>query len=542
MVIAFSAFSVANGPNMTLDWRCPYPSNRSPVFAKNLVASSQPLAVQAGISALKKGGNAVDAALATAITLTVVEPSGNGIGSDAFALVWDGNKLHGLNASGRSPASLNAEKFHGMQKIPKLGWDAVTVPGAVSAWVELSSRFGKLPFADLFKDAIQYASSGFQVGPKTQIIWKDAETLFKDFKSFSATFMQEGVAPEIGDHVRLPDHAATLARIAESNGADFYTGDLARAMVQDAQRHGGELSMQDLALHRCDWVKTINTSLSGFDLHEIPPNGQGVMALIGIGILNKLDIASYPLDSADSVHLQIEAMRIAYACIERHLADIEYMRVTVKDLLDDKFLTEKAAQIDLHKACSQAHGLGANPDTVYLTTADKDGMMVSMIQSNYNGFGSGIVVPGTGISLQNRGAGFVLEEGHPNQIRGGKRPYHTLIPGFVLQNGVPRMSFGVMGAHMQAQGHLQMMLRIFVHGQNPQAASDAPRWLLEKDGRVSIEQGFDPEVIQALIERGHELKFDTKEQFFGGAQLIYAMQDGYCGASDHRKEGLVAGF
>lgn len=429
-----------------------------------------------------------------------------------------------------------------MKQMPKLGWDAVTVPGAVSAWVELSSRFGKLSFGELFKDAIHYASSGFQVGPKTQLIWKDAETLYKNFESFTATFMQDGLAPETGERVCLPDHAATLARIAESKGADFYTGGLARAMVQDSQKHDGELSMQDLSRHRCDWVGTINTSLSGFDLHEIPPNGQGLMALIGTGILNKLDIASYPLDSVDSVHLQIEAIRIAYACIERHLADIEYMRVTVQDLLDDEFLQEKAAQIELKRANPKPHGLGANPDTVYLTAADENGMMVSMIQSNYNGFGSGIVVPGTGIAMQNRGAGFVLEEGHPNQLAGGKRPYHTLIPGFVMQNGKPRMSFGVMGAHMQAQGHLQMMVRIFVHGQNPQAASDAPRWLLEKDGRVSIEQGFDPEITQALIERGHELKLDTKQPFFGGAQLIYAMEEGYCGASDHRKEGLVAGF
>jgi gamma-glutamyltranspeptidase/glutathione hydrolase len=542
MVIANPTPFVANGQFMSMDWRCLYPSGRSPVFANNLVASSQPLAVQAGISALKRGGNAVDAALATAITLTVVEPSGNGIGSDAFAIVWDGSKLHGLNASGRSPGSLGPEKFRGLSQIPTLGWDAVTVPGAVSAWVELSSKFGKLPFAELFNDAIHYASHGFHVGPKTHELWKEGETRFRDFAPFLDTFMIAGKAPDIGELICLPDHATSLKKIAVSGGRDFYTGELAQAMVADAQKHAGELSMDDLARHQCDWVGTINTSLAGVNLHEIPPNGQGLMALIAIGILKQLDIASYALDSVDSIHLQIEATRIAYACIERHLADIEYMRLSVDDLLDNKFLQNRAGEMDLARANPNPSAIDASPDTVYLSTADENGMMVSMIQSNYNSFGSGIVVPGTGISLQNRGAGFTLEEGHPNQLAGGKRPYHTLIPGFVMKNGKPKMSFGVMGAHMQAQGHIQMMVRIFVHAQNPQAASDAPRWHLEKDGRVALEQGFKQTTIDGLRQRGHEIKLDSPEKVFGGAQLIHVMESGYCGASDHRKEGLVAGF
>lgn len=527
---------------MSLDWRCPYPSNRSPVFAKNMVASSQPLAVQAGIGVLKKGGNAVDAALATAITLTVVEPSGNGIGSDAFAIIWDGKSLHGLNASGRAPALLSPDKFKGLQQMPEFGWDAVTVPGAVSAWMELSARFGKLPFEALFEDAIHYASNGYQLGPKTWVYWKEAEQVYRDFEPFMDTFMLDGRAPAIGDLVRLPDHAASLQRIANSQGKDFYRGELASAMVEDAQKHGAALSMDDLAGHSCDWVGTIDTALGGVRLHEIPPNGQGLMSLMAIGMLNKLDIAAYALDSADSIHLQIEATRIAYANIERHLADIEYMRITPTDLLDDQFLAARAGEIDQGMANTRPTVLGASPDTVYLSTADQSGMMVSMIQSNYTGFGSGIVVPGTGISLQNRGAGFVLEDGHPNRLAGGKRPYHTLIPGFVMQDGKPKMSFGVMGAHMQAQGHLQMMIRVFVHGQNPQAASDAPRWHLEKDGRVTLEDGFDMEVAYALEKRGHVLRFDRPEQVFGGAQLIYRMKDGYCGGSDHRKDGLAAGF
>ena len=527
---------------MSLNWNCPYPSNRSPVFAKNMVATSQPLAVQAGINALKNGGNAVDAAIATAITLTVVEPTSNGIGSDAFAIVWDGRNLHGLNASGRAPAALDPEKFRGLTQMPRLGWDAVTVPGAVSGWVELSQQFGKLPFAQLFKDAIHYASSGFLVGPKTAAVWKQAEYDYRDFESFTRTFMIAGRAPATGQLMRLPDHAASLKEIAASHGRAFYHGELARAMVQDSNRHHGVLSMEDLARHQCDWVGTIDTALYATSLHEIPPNGQGLMALIALGILNRLDIARYPLDSIDSVHLQIEAMRVAYAYIERHLADIEHMRVTPQDLLEDGFLRVRATEIDPAIANPQPTAIGTGADTVYLTTADESGMMVSMIQSNYAGFGSGIVVPGTGISLQNRAAGFVLEEGHPNQVGGNKRPYHTIIPGFAMHNGKPEMSFGVMGAHMQAQGHLQMMLRVFVHGQNPQTASDAPRWYLHEDGRVSLEKGFDPAVADALRQRGHTIVIDSPESLFGGAQLIYRLQDGYCGGSDHRKEGLVAGF
>jgi gamma-glutamyltranspeptidase/glutathione hydrolase len=527
---------------MSLDWRCPYPSNRSPVFARNMVATSQPLAVQAGINALKKGGNAVDAALATAITLTVVEPSGNGLGSDAFAIVWDGHTLHGLNASGRAPQLLNPDRFAGLERMPEFGWDAVTVPGAVSAWVALSDRFGILPFESLFEDAIHYASGGFLLGPKTHVYWKEAEQLYREFKPFMETFMDRGRAPSIGACVRLPDHADSLRSIAASHGESFYRGELASAMVEDAIANGAALRMDDLAGHRCDWVGTIAKEMYDVELHEIPPNGQGLMALMAVGILVKLDIASYPLDSVDSVHLQIEATRIAYANIERHLADIQHMRVSPADLLDDRFLRQSAEQVDLHRANTKPAVLGASPDTVYLSTADESGMMVSMIQSNYGGFGSGIVVPGTGISLQNRAAGFVLEKGHPNRLAGGKRPYHTLIPGFVMQGDQPRMSFGVMGAHMQAQGHIQMMLRVFVHRQNPQAASDAPRWMLEKDGTVALEAGFDEGLAEALAERGHILRFDRPEQVFGGAQLIYRLEDGYCGASDHRKEGMAAGY
>ncbi len=527
---------------MTLIWDTPYPSNRSPVFAMNVVASSQPLAVQAGISALKQGGNAVDAALACAITLTVVEPNNNGIGSDAFAIIHDRDGLHGLNASGRSPAGLTPERFAGQSQMPTLGWDAVTVPGAVSAWVALSDRFGKLPFETLFVDAVRYASDGFQVGPKTGFFWRLARERYSDFDAFIDTFMIDGRAPAIGELMQLPDHARTLEQIASSHGESFYKGELANAIADNAAACGAAMAKSDLENHSCEWVSPI--SQTGFDatLYEIPPSGQGLMALIALGILKHIDIAQHPLDSANSVHLQVEAMRIAYAEIERHLADIDHMEVSVNDLLDEGYLKNRADDIDPAKSNPKPHALGASPDTVYLTAADESGMMISMIQSNYMGFGSGIVIPGTGISMQNRGCGFTLEENHPNQVGPGKRPYHTIIPGFVMRDDKPLMSFGVMGGHMQAQGHLQMMVRICLHQQNPQAASDAPRWQVLEDGRLALEPGTSAEVLEDLAGRGHQLLTDGPEYLFGGAQLIYKLKDGYCAGSDHRKEGLAIGF
>ena len=458
----------------TLSWQCPYPSQRAPLFARNIVATSQPLAAQAGLNALRSGGNAVDAALATAITLSVVEPNNNGIGSDAFAIVWDGESLHGLNASGKSPANLDPGQFNG-PLMPNRGWDSVTVPGAVSAWVEMSRRFGKLPFATLFVEAIRYANEGFNVGPITGRYWHAAAETYREFGPFMDTFMVEGEPPAIGSTMTLPDHGATLQKIAETGGEAFYRGDLAAAMVADAAKHGGKLSLEDLATHQCEWVDTLSVQYADSELHEIPPNGQGLMALIGLGILRHLQIEKYALDSADSVHLQIEAIRIAYQEVARHLSDLNYMRISPQELLSESYLARRAAEVNLSQYNPKPTSLGAGSDTVYLTAADESGCMVSMIQSNYQGFGSGIVVPHTGISLQNRGAGFVLAEGHPNQVAGGKRPYHTIIPGFVMKNGLPKMSFGVMGGHMQAQGHVQMMIRIFTHHQNPQAAADAPR-------------------------------------------------------------------
>ena len=524
-----------------LNWDCPYPSNRSPVFARNMVASSQPLAVEAGVNAMRKGGNAVDAAIATAITLTVVEPNNNGIGSDAFALIHDGEQLYGLNASGRSPMGLTPEHLSHLDRMPVWGWEAVTVPGAVSGWVAMSERFGKLNFEALFADAIRHAESGYLVGPKTGSFWPYAIKQFSGYEAFQQTFGINGRAPAVGEVMHLPDHAKTLAKIAQTKGKDFYHGRLAEAMVADAEKHNATMRMEDLANHHADWVNPISMAAFNAELHEIPPNGQGLMALISLGILrnryNDLDI-----DSVDSIHLQIEAQRIAYAEAERHLADIDHMQVSVDELLDPEYLNSRAAEINMSKANPKPTALGSSEDTVYLTTSDAAGMMVSMIQSNYRGFGSGIVIPGTGISMQNRGSGFVLEDGHPNQVGPGKRPYHTIIPGFVTRDNAALMSFGVMGGHMQAQGHLQMMIRVMYGNQNPQAALDAPRWHVFEDGRVALEDGFDASTITALKDRGHEIVPGSPEHLFGGGQLIVRLEDGYCAGSDHRKEGMAAGF
>lgn len=523
-------------------WDFPYPSQRMPVFAKNVVSTSQPLAAQAGLRMMLKGGNAVDAALATAIALTVVEPVSNGIGSDAFAIVWDGHKLCGLNASGRSPLAWTPERFAGLKKMPALGWDAVTVPGAVDAWVTLSDRFGRLPFTDLFGPAIHYARTGFLVSPKTAAKWAKTPKLYKDYPDFASAFLPGGKAPAIGELFRFPEQGDTLEEIARTKGESFYRGELAGRIIAYAKTTGGAMTETDLAQHRSDWVEPIALEYQGVYLNEIPPNGQGLAALIALGIIRHHNIMQYPVDSADSLHLQVEAMKIALAEAYRHIADPACMEVDPDAFLDDAFLANRAAEIDMAHAKHFSSALPVDVGTVYLTAADETGMMVSFIQSNFNGFGSGIVVPGTGISMQNRASGFTLEPGHPNQVDGGKRPFHTIIPGFVMRDNKPLMSFGVMGGPMQAQGHVQMMIRIFGYGQNPQAASDAPRWQVFEGGRIALEEGISDEIRQELEHRGHHLMPDTPETIFGGAQLIYRLEGGFCAASDHRKDGEAVGF
>lgn len=508
------------------------------MLAANAVCTSQPLAAQAGLRMLADGGNAVDAAVATAITLTLVEPVSNGIGSDAFAIVWDGERLHGLNASGRAPAAWTPEYFGG-RNVPPTGWNSVTVPGAVSAWAQLHAQFGRLPFERLFAPAIAYGRNGFLVSPMVATQWAAQVPLFAEQPGFAEAFLPGGRAPKAGEPFTFPDHAETLEKIAASGGVEFYRGELAAALEAHSTANGGALRASDLAAHRADWVGTINGEYRGYTVHEIPPNGQGIVALIALGILEHFDMASRPVDSADSVHLQIEALKLAFADAHAYVADIDHMAVTVTQLLDRDYLKQRAALIDPTRAKPASAGTPKG-GTVYLTAADAAGMMVSMIQSNNMGFGSGVVVPGTGISLHNRGANFSAVQGHPNQVGPGKRPYHTIIPGFVTRNGAPVMTLGVMGGPMQPQGHVQVLVRIADYGQNPQAACDGPRFRWVQGMEVSCENGFPPETLDGLRQRGHELLTVDDYNAFGSCQAIWRLDDGYLAASDPRRDGQAA--
>lgn len=521
-----------------------YPSYRAPILAKNVVATSQPLAAQAGLSMLKQGGNAVDAAIATAMALTVVEPTSNGLGSDAFAIVWDGAKAHGLNASGCSPKALSRDLVSGTE-MPKHGWLPVTVPGAVSAWSSLSERFGKLSLEVLAQPAISYARAGFLVGPMTAAAWQRALKL-KDQPGFADTFLPQGRAPRLGELFRCEAQAQTLEKIAVTRGEAFYRGELADQVLDFSQKTGGWLGEADLADHHAVWLDTLMQAVADAEVHELPPNGQGVAALLALGLLRHTSVAAEDPDEAQALHLQIEAMKLAFADLHAYVSDDAYMPFGPDALLDDAYLEARANLIHPHKARQPAAGVPAKSDTVYLCAADSSGMMVSFIQSNYMGFGSGLVVPGTGISLQNRGAGFSLQAGHPNELAGGKKPLHTIIPGLMTRAGQALAAFGVMGGAMQAQGHVQVALRTLLFKQDPQAALDAPRWQVLPDGRVVIEDGYSEAALKGLRERGHELivrpHLKIEEYFFGGGQMIWQLQNGYLAASDPRREGQAVGY
>ncbi|MEM6565405.1 MAG: gamma-glutamyltransferase family protein [Pseudomonadota bacterium] len=523
-----------------------YPSRRSPVAADNLVSTSHPLATQAGVNMLASGGNAVDAALATAITLTVVEPSGNGLGSDAFAILWDGQELHGLNASGRAPQGWTPERFEGHTEMPFHGWESVTVPGAVSSWVAMSDRFGALPFETLFEPAVRYAESGFPVSPIIATLWARAAEQLGHQPGFAQTFLPEGRAPRAGEYFSSPGHARSLRLIAETKGKAFYDGVLAEEMEAFAKSSNAALCVSDLAAHKSQWCGTISKSFDDVTLHEIPPNGQGIAALIALGILNNTRIREFDADDPQAIHLQVEAMKLAMRDADAYVADLAYMTdVSVEDLLDDGYAAARACEINPDRATNFGAGAPRRGGTVYLTTADASGMMVSFIQSNYAGFGSGVVVPGTGIALQNRGAGFSLEPAHQNYVGPGKRPFHTIIPGFLMDTAGPCMSFGVMGGPMQAQGHVQMVLRTQLFNQDVQMAVDAPRWRMTDGLGLSCEAAMPEDTIDTLRSMGHVITREAPDNAFGfgGAQLIHRLGSrGYVAGSDPRKDGAAMGY
>ena len=527
----------------------PYPSRRQPVMAANVVATSQPLAAQAGLEMMRRGGNAMDAAVATAAALTVVEPTSNGIGADNFALVWAGGGLHGLNASGHAGSAMTPEQFSGMDEIPTRGWGGVTVPGAVSGWVELANRFGALPFPTLLEPAIRYARDGYLVSPEIAYYWRAGARAYRapELAAWRDTFAAGG-PPSAGSYVKLPDHAATLELIAETGGEAFYRGELAEKIADASRDGGGFLSAGDLANHGADWVRPIATDYHGVRLHEIPPNGQGIVALIALGILRNTILTDLDVDSPEWLHLQIEAMKLAFADGHRYVADPRFMDVDPQSLLDDAYLASRAKLIDPDRAQDFKHGTPKQGGTVLLTTADAEGNMVSFIQSCYTGFGSGVVIPGTGISMHNRGCCFTLEEGHPNEVGPNKRPYHTIIPAFVTRpndDGTedPVMAYGVMGGYMQPQGHQQVLCRIVDNEQNPQAALDAPRYQVFEGLRVSIEPGFADATYQKLRDLGHDLTVtERRYASFGRGQVIYATDGGYIAGSDLRCDGQAVGF
>ena len=524
----------------------PDPSRRSPILAKNVVATSHPLAAQAGLLMLSLGGNAVDAALAAAITLTVVEPTGNGLGSDAFCILWDGKSIHGLNASGRAPMAWSPEYFKDYEKVPFHGWNSVTVPGAVSGWVSLSERFGKLPFEKLFEPAIEYAEHGFPVSPIIAKLWKHGAEQLAQQPGFAENFSQNGIAPEAGELYANRPLSRSLRLIAETRGRAFYEGELAEKIESFAKEHNAGMRLSDLASHKADWCGTITQKFDDVVLHEIPPNGQGIAGLMALGILDHTEIRNLDVDDPKALHLQIEAMKLALSDTEAYVADIDYMdRIMPEAMMEPAYLKERAKLINLKQATDFKVGEPKGIGTVYLSAADASGMMVSFIQSNYAGFGSGVVVPETGIHLQNRGAGFSLNPHSQNVVAPGKRPFHTIIPAFLTKNDQPLMSFGVMGGPMQAQGHLQMTLRTQLWDQDVQMAVDAPRWRVTGNLGIACETSFPEATLQALIEMGHDLTCEEPDNAFGfgGAQLVARLENGaYAAGSDPRKDGQAVGF
>jgi gamma-glutamyltranspeptidase / glutathione hydrolase len=511
---------------------------------RGAVATAQPLAAQAGMSILQAGGNAVDAAVATAIALTVVEPTSNGLGSDAFALVWAGGKLHGLNASGRAPALANLAEYRaaGHTGVPALGWLPVTVPGAISAWAELHERFGCLDFATLCEPAIALAEGGYAVSPVVARFWGKAVTEYREravgavFEGWFSTFAPGGSGPLAGDVVRLPDHGSSLRAIAASKGRSFYEGELAEKIDAFSRATGGLLRAEDLGAHRPQWVDPISANYRGFDVWEIPPNGQGISALSALNILEGFPFRSDSFEDPATWHLQIEAMKLALADAMAYVADSEHAEVPTSGMLDKRYAAERRKLIT-DEAALPGPGDPPRGGTVYLCTADADGTMVSFIQSNYQGFGSAVVVPGTGIAFQNRGANFSLDPAHPNALAPGKRPYHTIIPGFITRDGAAIGPFGVMGGFMQPQGHVQVVMRTVDQFLHPQAALDAPRWRWETGKVVWIEARTPDAIIQGLRARGHDIRIVRDPSAFGRGQIIWRHGESLIAGSESRADG-----
>lgn len=525
-----------------------YPSRRHVVYGrKGMVCATVPIAAQAGLEVLKKGGNAVDAAIAAAVCLTVVEPTSNDIGSDTFALVWMAKekRLYGLNGSGPAPMAISADEIRGKYgMIPRSGWVPVNVPGAPSAWASLSERFGKLSLREAMDPAIGYARDGYPVSPVVSRLWQrgyaeNKATYKEDYlKHWFEVFAPNGRAPYAGETVKLPLHAETLEEIAETKSESFYRGALADKIDAFSRETGGYLRKEDLAAYHAEWVDPISINYRGYTVSEIPPNGHGIVALMALNIMEGYEFGAR--DTADCIHKQIEAMKLAYADGKRYVADPRFMTVTVDQLLSKEYAAKRRMEIGTQAIMPEA-GDPFCGGTVYLNAADGEGNMVSLIQSNYMEFGSGVVIPGTGIEFHNRGRNFNLDPSSENCLAPGKKPYHTIIPGFLSKDGEAIGPFGVMGGFMQPQGHLQVVMNTVDFGMNPQEALDAPRWQWTKDKCVDIEREMPGEITSELVRRGHQVNVVPENINMGRGQIIWRMEDGtLAGATEPRADGTVA--
>ncbi len=534
-------------------------ATRSEVIAQNgMAATSHPLATQIAIDILKQGGSAVDAALAANAALGLMEPTGCGIGGDLFAIIWDADskKLHGLNASGRSPQSLIIDHFHenGYELIPMSGPLSVSVPGAVDGWFEMHHKFGRMQMADVLQPAIDYARNGFPVTELIAYYLERSAPRLGHFPNFKETYMPNGSIPAKGEIFRNPDLANTYEILAIQGRDEFYMGEIARVIDQYMRENEGFLSYEDLAMHRSEWVEPVSTNYRGFDVWQLPPNGQGIATLQILNILEGFDIAGMGFHSPEYIHHFIEAKKLAFEDRAHYYADMDFSPVPVEQLISKEYAAERRQLIDPDRAASRYdYGLDEQPNTIYLTVADQWGNMVSLIQSNYRGMGSGMTPTGLGFVLQNRGEGFTLKPDKFNTYEPGKRPFHTIIPGFITKNGEPYMSFGVMGGGMQPQGHVQVVVNMVDFGMNLQEAGDAPRMhhsgsseptgqIMTDGGTLNLEQGWPYETIRELMEKGHTIQWASG--LYGGYQAIMwdAENKVYYGASESRKDGMAAGY
>ena len=526
-----------------------YPSRRNIVYgSRGMVASTSPLASEAGIYILRRGGNAVDAAIAAAAALVVTEPVSNGLGSDVFAIIWDGDRLRGINGSGPSPKAYSVEAFRerGWDGIPAHGWGASTIPGAPRAWAELSSSLGRLPLKDVLAPAIEYARCGFAVPLNVARFWERIVRKFRSFKGpihagWFEAFCPGGSAPRPGELFKCPDMARTLELIAESAAESFYAGETAELITRFSRSTGGFFTEDDFSSFKPEWTEPISVNYKGYDVWEMPPNSQGIAALQALGILRDFDFSGR--DDPLTVHRQIEAIKLGFADASRYAADPAFAPAPLEELLSDGYLASRRDMIS-GRAGVYDRADPYSGGTVYLCAADGEGKMVSFIQSNFHGFGAMVVPPGTGVSLNNRARCFSFEDGEErtgNALEGGKRPYNTIIPGFLTKNGKPVGPFGVMGGYMQPQGHTQVIMNCVDFEMNPQEALDAPRWQWMRKNEVSFEYGWNGGVVQKIAEMGHAVVISAENLEFGRGQVIWTTPDGtLAGGSEPRADGCVA--